>query len=189
MLDDYAMLGLCTDRHVMELLRPQLAAAVLTSDGLLGCDDGDMVRVSGRVVRRQRPLAAVVSLTLEDEYGLIPVAAWPAQWGRHKGAPQRPLIVVEGQVSRRDDTLNVATQNAWPLWIDLDHRRGRRGWRRGLLPEFCGLTNCRACRRDVPVAAEFKTRSLHQIELARRSYIRRLIRLRSPDALGSNPLC
>ena len=129
MLDEYAMLGLCPDGHVMELLRPQLGPEVLTSDGLLGCRDGDVVRVAGRVVRRQRPLAAAVFLTLEDEFGLIPLAVWPAQWERLKGALRRSLVVVEGQVSRRDDTLNVAVQNAWPLALDLDHRHGRQDWR------------------------------------------------------------
>ena len=121
MLDEYAMLGLCPDGHVMELLRPQLGPEVLTSDG-------DVVRVAGRVVRRQRPLAAAVFLTLEDEFGLIPLAVWPAQWERLKGALRRSLVVVEGQVSRRDDTLNVAVQNAWPLALDLDYRHGRRDW-------------------------------------------------------------
>ena len=129
MLDEYAMLGLCPDGHVMELVRPQLGLEVLTSDGLLGCRDGDVVRVAGRVVRRQRPLAAAVFLTLEDEFGLIPLAVWPARWERLKGALRRSLVVVEGQVSRRDDTLNVAVQKAWPLAVDLDYRHGRRDWR------------------------------------------------------------
>ncbi len=129
MLGEYAMLGLCPDGHVMELLRPQLGPEVLTSDGLLGCRDGDVVRVAGRVVRRQRPLAAAVFLTLEDEFGLIPLAVWPAQWERLKGALRRSLVVVEGQISRRDDTLNVAAQNAWPLALHLDYRYGRRDWR------------------------------------------------------------
>ena len=128
MLDEYAMLGLCPDGHVMELLRRQLGAGVLTSDGLQGCRDGDVARVAGRVVRRQRPLAAAVFLTLEDEFGLIPLAVWPAQWERLKGALRRSIIVVEGQVSRRDDTLNVVAQNAWPLGLDLDYRHGRRDW-------------------------------------------------------------
>ena len=66
MLDEYAMLGLCPDGHVMELLRPELGPELLGSRG------GDVVRAAGRVVRRQRPLAAAVFLTLEDEYGLIP---------------------------------------------------------------------------------------------------------------------
>ena len=128
-LDEYDVLGLCPDGHVMDLLRPQLGREVLTSDGLLGCQDGDVVRVAGRVVRRQRPLAAAVFLTLEDEFGLIPLAVWPAQWERLKSVLRRSMVVVEGQVSRRDDTLNVAVQKAWPLAVDLDYRHGRRDWR------------------------------------------------------------
>ena len=119
-----SLVGLCPDGHVMELLRPQLGEDVLTSDGLLGSRDGDVVRVAGRVVRRQRPLTAANFLTLEDEYGLIPLAVWPAQRERLKSALRRSIIVVEGQVSRRDDTLNLAVQNAWPLVLDLDYRRG-----------------------------------------------------------------
>ena len=68
-------------------------------------------------------------LTLEDEYGLIPLAVWPAQWERLKGVLRRSLVVVESAVSRRDDTLNVAVQQAWPLEMNLDYRRGRRDWR------------------------------------------------------------
>ena len=129
MLDEYAMMGLCPDGHVMELVRPQLGPEVLTSDELLGCANGEVVRVAGRVVRRQRPLAAAVFLTLEDEYGLIPLAVWPAQWERLKGTLRHPMVVVEGEVSRRDDTLNVSVQRAWPLPIDVDDRRTRRDWR------------------------------------------------------------
>ena len=54
MLDEYAVLGLCPDGYVMELVRPSLGQDVLTGDELLGAADGDTVRVAGRVVRRQR---------------------------------------------------------------------------------------------------------------------------------------
>ncbi len=129
MLDEYALMGLCPDGHVMELLRPQLGPEVLTSDALLGCGDGDVVRAAGRVVRRQRPLAAAVFLTLEDEHGLIPLAVWPAQWERLKSALRRSLVVVEGTVSRRDDTLNVSVERAWPLALDLAPAGRRHDWR------------------------------------------------------------
>lgn len=60
------MLGPLPDGHVVELLRPRLGPEVLSTDGLQGCADGGVVRVAGRVARRQRPLAAVVFLTLEE---------------------------------------------------------------------------------------------------------------------------
>ena len=67
MLDEYALLGLCPDGQIMQLARPLLALEVLNGDTVPGCRDGDMVRVGGRVARRQRPLAKAVFLTLEDE--------------------------------------------------------------------------------------------------------------------------
>ena len=45
-----------------------------------GCRDDDVARVAGRVVRRQRPLARAALLTLEDEWGLIPIAVWEVRW-------------------------------------------------------------------------------------------------------------
>ena len=124
MLDEYEMLGLCPGGQVMELIRPHLGKEVVPADGLREFRDGDIVRVAGRVVRRQRPLAKAVFMTLEDETGLIPLAVWPAEWERLKGALGHRLVLVEGEVSRRDDTLNIAVQGAWSL-----------GWPASSLPE------------------------------------------------------
>ena len=124
MLDEYEMLGLCPDGQVMELIRPHLGREVLPADRLRDYGDGDIVRVAGRVVRRQRPLAKAVFMTLEDETGLIPLAVWPAEWERLKGALGHRLVMVEGEISRRDNTLNIAVHGAWPL-----------GWPSSSLPE------------------------------------------------------
>lgn len=88
---------------------------MLTSDALGGCADGDIVRVAGRAVRRQHPLAKAVFLTLEDEYGLAPVMVWDSRWSRLRWALRQPLAVMEGEVSRRDGTLNLVATQAWPL--------------------------------------------------------------------------
>ena len=55
MLDEYGLLGLCPDGQIMEVARPLLGPDVLNSDTVQGCRDGDLVRVAGRVVRRQVP--------------------------------------------------------------------------------------------------------------------------------------
>ncbi len=128
-LDEYALLGLCPDGHVMELARNFLGPEVLTSDSLQAARDGDVVRVAGRVVRRQRPLARAVFLTLEDEWGLIPVAVWEGRWEALKHVLKKPLVVIEGEVSRRDNTLNVMAERAWPLSVSFDDRRRRQDWR------------------------------------------------------------
>ena len=129
MLDEYSLLGLCPDGQVMELARPLLGPDVLNSDTVQGCRDGDLVRVAGRVVRRQRPLAKAVFLTLEDEWGLIPIAVCEGRWERLKHALRRPLVAIEGTVSRRDSTLNVMAERAWPLSLPFDVHRRRQDWR------------------------------------------------------------
>ena len=68
-------------------------------------------------------------LTLEDEWGLIPVAVWEGCWERLKHALRRPLVVIEGTVSRRDNTLNVMAERAWPLSLAFDDRHRRQDWR------------------------------------------------------------
>ena len=129
MLDEYDLLGLCPDGQIMEVARPLLGPDVLNSDTVQGCRDGDVVRVAGRVVRRQRPLAKAVFLTLEDEWGLIPIAVWEGRWERLKHALRRPLVMIEGTVSRRDNTLNVMAERAWPLSLPFDDRHRRQDWR------------------------------------------------------------
>ncbi|CAI7999500.1 Error-prone DNA polymerase [Geodia barretti] len=103
---------------------------VHSSDTLQSCCEGDVVRVAGRVVRRQRPLARAVFLTLEDEFGLIPVAVWEQRWETLKHVLRRPLVVIEGEISRRDNTLNVMAERAWPLRADLAlHAGSGHDWR------------------------------------------------------------
>ena len=51
----------------MELARPLLGPEALNSDTVQGRRNGGVMRVAGRVVRRQRPLAKAVFLTLEAE--------------------------------------------------------------------------------------------------------------------------
>ena len=79
-------------------------------------------------MRRQRPLDKAVFLSLEDECGLIPIAAWEGRWDRLKHTLRRPLVVIEGAVPRRDNTFNVMAEQAWPLSVTFDDRH-RRDWR------------------------------------------------------------
>ena len=129
LLGEYSAMGLSPGGHVMELLRPGLRGVVAAGE-LSGFAEGDEVRVAGRVVRRQRPLARAVFLTLEDETGLAQVAVWEGMWPKLKGALRGELAVVEGAVSRRDGTLSVAASRAWPLDLGgFVGGGGRRDWR------------------------------------------------------------
>ena len=114
MLGEYSAMGLSPGGHVMELRQPGLRG-VAAAEGLSGFAEGDEVRVAGQVVRRQRPPARAVFLTLEDETGLAQEAVWEGLWTKMKRALRREIAVVEGVVSDRDRTLSVADSRAWPL--------------------------------------------------------------------------
>ena len=70
MLADYGLTGLSIGPHPLELLRPHLPAATLSSRELRGAPGGE-VAVAGMAIARQRPATAngVVFMLLEDELG------------------------------------------------------------------------------------------------------------------------
>ncbi|MEX2598862.1 MAG: OB-fold nucleic acid binding domain-containing protein [Dehalococcoidia bacterium] len=120
MMGEYQTLGLHPEGHLMAHLRKQLPANVLSSDALQAMEDGAYVRVAGLVIRRQRPLAKAVFLTLEDEHGHILLIVWPGTYERCRHVLKSPLLVVAGTVTRRDGTLNVVLETAQAIETD-DH--------------------------------------------------------------------
>ena len=73
MAREYHTMGLHPASHVMAYIRGSLGTNVLTSDEVQSVPDGETLTVAGLVIRRQRPLAKAVYITLEDEYGHIPM--------------------------------------------------------------------------------------------------------------------
>ena len=71
--------------------------------------------VAGLVIRRQHPAANAIFMTLEDEYGRIPLIVWLGVWRKFNSALKSPIIVASGRVSRREGTLNVAVEEARTL--------------------------------------------------------------------------
>ena len=107
MRGEYQTMGVHPDGHIMALLRPTLDPAVLNSSQAAESPDGAQVTVAGLVVRRQRPLAKAVFITLEDECGHIPLILWPDTYARYRLVVKSPLLEVRGQVSRREGTMNI----------------------------------------------------------------------------------
>ena len=105
---EYSTLSLYPSGHYMEKLRPYLPRDVITSDELQSVEDGQLVKVAGLVARPlQHPLAEAYFITLEDEFGMIPLIIWHGVYKRFKWELREPLMMVEGAVSRREGTLNV----------------------------------------------------------------------------------
>ena len=101
----------------MVYLRKQLVPEVVTSREVAEMDDGTQVSVAGLVIRRQRPLAKAVFVTLEDEYGHSPLIVWPTVYKRLRHALIEPFVVVRGTVSRRNGTMNIVVTQAEALEV------------------------------------------------------------------------
>ena len=111
MLEEYRTLGLHPSGHFMAMLRPYLGEEVLSSQDIVDLEDGMKVTVSGLVIRRQRPLAKAVFITLEDEFGHVPLVVWPKVYQRYRLAIREPVLVVRGEISRREGTMNIAVHH------------------------------------------------------------------------------
>jgi error-prone DNA polymerase len=114
MEQEYRTIGLHPEGHVMAYLRPQLKGVTASID-VLSLEDGALVRTAGLVIRRQRPLAKAVFITLEDEFGHIPLMVFPRVYERYRHILREPFLLVEGRVSRRDGTMNIHVTNAEPI--------------------------------------------------------------------------
>jgi len=97
---DYALLGMCLDRHVIALYRRQRQLLHVTpSHRLVRRRDGERIRVAGLVVCRQAPATAncVLFLSLEEEWGLANVVVRPGIRGRYREQVRHaPMLLVEG---------------------------------------------------------------------------------------------
>lgn len=58
------------------------------------------------------PRAKAVFLTLEDEFGRIPLVVWPQVYDQYRLVLREPVLLVLGLVSRREGTMNVVAQQA-----------------------------------------------------------------------------
>ena len=113
--EEYRILGLYPEGHLMALARPHLRPGILSSRDVESKADGDIVTVAGLVIRRQRPLAKAVFLTLEDEFGHIPLVVWPGEFAKYRQIIREPLLIIRGEVSRRDGTMNIVTKHVEPM--------------------------------------------------------------------------
>jgi error-prone DNA polymerase len=116
---DYELLGLAPGDHIMRLYRARLVEqGVSSSVGLEQKKDGDMVRVAGMVVVRQRPPTAKghVFITLEDEGGLVNLIVRPNVYERHRNAVRNSLMLwAEGRLQRRGAAASVLVTRAADL--------------------------------------------------------------------------
>src|SRR5580765_2943770 len=109
MLADYGLTGLSIGPHPLELLRPHLPAATLSSRELHDHPSAT-VAVAGMAIARQRPATAngVVFMLLEDEFGQVNLIVPPPVYERYRPLVRgEPLLLARGKLERVDRNLNV----------------------------------------------------------------------------------
>jgi DNA polymerase III, alpha subunit len=110
MLAEYRTTSISVGIHPLELLRPHLDGAVLTSAQLAEARNGVRVSVAGMAIARQRPSTAkgVVFMLLEDEHGQMNLIIPPPVYERHRALVRgEPLLLAHGRFERRDRNMNV----------------------------------------------------------------------------------
>jgi error-prone DNA polymerase len=115
MKEEYNILSLFPAGHIMERLRPHFHGEVYCSQDIERLKDGAEVITAGLVIRRQRPLGKVVFITLEDEFGHIPLMIFPQVYERQEFQFRSPFLVVKGTMSRREGTHNVIVNQVKPF--------------------------------------------------------------------------
>jgi error-prone DNA polymerase len=110
MLADYKHTSLSVGVHPLQLLRPHLAAAVLTTAEMASTQNGTRIEVAGMAIARQRPATAkgIVFMLLEDELGqanlIIPAKVYEEHRAVIRG---EPLILARGKLERHDRNVNL----------------------------------------------------------------------------------
>ena len=115
MQEEYSVLSLFPNGHIMAYLRPNFSRGFLTSRDVGGLSDGAWVKAAGLIIRRQRPQGKVVYITLEDEFGHIPCMAFGKVYEQYEQEFRSAFVVVRGRLSRREGTHNVIIREIKPF--------------------------------------------------------------------------
>jgi error-prone DNA polymerase len=128
MKEEYGVLSLFPDGHVMARLRSRFNGGFCTSRDIDELSDGAEVTTAGLVIRRQRPHGKVVFMTLEDEFGLIPLMVFPQVYERQEYEFRSPFLVVKGRLTRREGIHNVVVTGVKPFRA-MDKAPESKNWR------------------------------------------------------------
>lgn len=109
---EYRTISLHPNSHVMAYIRPHLPNRVLSSETAKVLPEGTKVTICGLVIRRQRPLAKAVFITLEDEFGHIPLTVWPKTYRKYRLQLRERFVMAQGTISRTDGTFSIIVNSA-----------------------------------------------------------------------------
>lgn len=111
---DYASTGLTIKAHIVSFIREKLnLLRVLTIANANASENGTYIKVSGRVMNRQRPGTAkgVCFITLDDETGYCNLVVFPKTFEKYRKAILNSrILMVEGKVERTEVVHIIVTK-------------------------------------------------------------------------------
>jgi error-prone DNA polymerase len=118
-VQDYATLSLSIKAHPVHFIREKLKQLHIVSTAeLAGLKNGDIVKVAGLVLVRQRPGTAkgVVFMTIEDETGTANLVVFATIIEKYRRAIlQSKLMMVEGKLQIEAEVIHVIADKCFDL--------------------------------------------------------------------------
>jgi DNA-directed DNA polymerase III (polc) len=119
LMADYAGTGLTVGRHPIAYRRDELRRQhILSAEDLRHRADGEIVRIAGCVIARQRPGTAkgFIFISMEDETGIANVIVTPDLYERDRLAVTRSkFILAEGPLQNQDGIIHVKALQLEPF--------------------------------------------------------------------------
>jgi error-prone DNA polymerase len=113
-LHDYAAVSLSLKAHPVSFVREKLSLLnILPASELGSRRDGEIVKVAGLVLVRQRPgtAAGVCFITIEDETACANLVVWESLFDEYrKEILQSRLLMVEGKLQIEGEVIHVIVQ-------------------------------------------------------------------------------
>ena len=124
-IHDYATTSLSLKAHPVSFIRSQLEQLrVHSAAGLAKAKNGDIVKVAGLILVRQRPGTAsgICFITLEDETGTANLVVFQKLFDKYrKEIIQSKLLMVEGQLQREGEVIHVIVRRCYDYSKLLKH--------------------------------------------------------------------
>ena len=124
-LFDYATTSLSLKAHPVSFVREKLSLLrILQTKDLTSRQDGDLVKVAGLVLVRQRPgtAAGVCFITIEDETGCANLVVWENLFDKYrKEILQSRLLMVEGKLQVEGEVIHVIVHRCTNLTKLMHH--------------------------------------------------------------------
>ena len=149
---DYAATSLSLKGHPVSFVRDQLdRLSIIPAKNLTGAKNGDLVKVAGLILVRQRPGTAkgVCFITIEDETGCANLVVWETLFQQfRKEILQSRLLMVEGKLQIEGEVIHVIVKRCYNFTKLLRHLTATND------EELPLLTLARGDEKSVPAHAQ-----------------------------------